>query len=248
MVYVYKYKTPDGVEHAGERAARDKEAVYAALRAEGVRAYKVEPKDRASLERRLRGRTVAALVFGAAALAAAATWFFFATPWSVPPPGSADVAEVSAPRVGERVPASPRRPVDFSALDLAVALTRPAERVLAGFAVPGDPPPEDVDAEAFRADLTGALASALVVEPSDSPEAVALKRVVTGLKEEAALYRRNGNSAREILELFLRRQEMECAYRAQLVGELPAADAPDFDVRKKALNARLGALGFRLEP
>lgn len=248
MVYVYKYKTPDGVEHAGERNARDKEAVYAALRAEGVRAYKVEPKDRASLERRLRGRTVAALVLGAAALAAGATWFFFVQPWSMPPPRSADASETAAPRVGERASASPRHPVDLAALDLAAVLPRPAERVLAGFAVPGDPPPEHVDAEAFRADLTGALASALLVEPADSPAAVALKRVVTGLKEEAALYRRNGNSAREILELFLRRQEMECSYRAQLVDELPSVGAPDFAVRKEALNARLGALGFRLEP
>jgi len=248
VVYVYKYKTSDGVEHVGERNARDKEAVYAALRSEGIRAYKVEPKEQASLERRLRGRTVTALVLGAAALAAGTTWFFLAAPRSVPSPRSVDMSEVATPRVGERVPAAPRHPLDVAGLDLEVVLTHPAERVLAAFAVPGDPPPEGVDAEMFRADLASALASELMVSSADSPAAVALKRVVAGLKEEAALYRRNGNSAREILELFLRRQEMECAYRAQLVGELPAVDAADYAVRKEALNARLGALGFRLEP
>lgn len=76
MKYTYAYKTSDGTRHEATIVAESREAVFAALRAKGIKAIKVVAADGSKANGEIRGvrkRVVAASVFGAVILAVVGT-------------------------------------------------------------------------------------------------------------------------------------------------------------------------------
>lgn len=92
------------------------------------------------------------------------------------------------------------------------------EVYLSNFAQPDAPCPaldREETLEILEDDLVDALEDDIYVYPSDAKEVADLKRVVAGLKEEAATLLNAGRSLDEVREWFENRQEMEYAYRTQ---------------------------------
>ena len=72
MKFTYAYKTSDGVRHEAAMDAESREAVFAALRQQGIKAIKVVAADGSKANGEIRGvrkRVLAASVVGAALLA-----------------------------------------------------------------------------------------------------------------------------------------------------------------------------------
>ena len=76
MKFTYAYKTSDGVRHEAAMDAESREAVFAALRQQGIKAIKVVAADGSKANGEIRGirkRVLAAAVFGAVVLAVVGT-------------------------------------------------------------------------------------------------------------------------------------------------------------------------------
>ena len=76
MKFTYAYKTSDGVRHEAAMDAESREAVFAALRQQGIKAIKVVAADGSKANGEIRGirkRVLAAAVVGAAVLAVVGT-------------------------------------------------------------------------------------------------------------------------------------------------------------------------------
>ena len=76
MKFTYAYKTSDGVRHEAAMDAESREAVFAALRQQGIKAIKVVAADGSKANGEIRGirkRVLAAAVVGAAVLAVIGT-------------------------------------------------------------------------------------------------------------------------------------------------------------------------------
>ena len=78
MKYTYAYKTSDGARHEAAMEAESRDAVFAALRAKGVRPIKVVAADGSKANgevRGIRGRVVAVLVVLAAVVVGGVAYF-----------------------------------------------------------------------------------------------------------------------------------------------------------------------------
>ena len=78
MKFTYAYKTSDGVRHEAAMDAESREAVFAALRQQGIKAIKVVAADGSKANGEIRGirkRVLAASVIATALLAGIAVYF-----------------------------------------------------------------------------------------------------------------------------------------------------------------------------
>ena len=83
MKYTYAYKTSDGTRHEASMNAESREAVFAALREQGIKAIKVVAADGSKANGEIRGirkRVLAASVIVAALVAGLAVYFALRTP------------------------------------------------------------------------------------------------------------------------------------------------------------------------
>lgn len=260
MKYEYAYKTSDGARHVEEMDAPSREAVFAALRARGIKAIKVVAKEggKANGEVRVIGvrkRVVTALV-AAAALAAIALTVFVQRE-TAPEGGGAGpaaVLRVARPLPRQMIPGDRERLMAAPTNLFAHAL----ERALSKFAEPGrvlhgDPFAAEADLTATLTNETALLAvldAPLYVSESAFTEHVDLARITAGLKREMGDYVRGGGSARDYVRELLRRQQLEYDTRdkaARRLQELLAGKGADtaaaYDFWLKA-NARLQAMGI----
>lgn len=211
--FEYEWQGTDRVRKRGEIEAPDREAAFAALRAQGIRAIRVEPKGWA------RGKgykgvpmwAVVAIALGAALAAAVAVWT-----------GSRGQVEERAVKPRRIANAAPRRylPDVWPLLSKTNFFTHASENMLARFAMPGtDPGSRLRDTEAIIADFYDALDSDIELFPDDPPGVAALKRIVAGMKDEADIYLRTGMGIADYLAVLRQRQKMEMEYRRTILRE-----------------------------
>jgi len=240
MKYTYAYKTSDGKRHEATMDAASREEVFSTLRARGIKAIKVvagdgskangESAGHAADVKSRRRRRISAVV--------TATVVVFA----------AVVSGMLSYRAGmtrRGVEASPRHwigPVD-------VEFAHVGERVLSMFARPGADVVEamlPVIDDAFLADFREALDRPVMADDGDGEDAVELKRMVAGLKQEAKTLLRGGNDVGGVISFFVQRQKMERALRRQIVEGVEAAPAAERAKRVREVGEMLATLG--LEP
>ena len=251
MRYTYAYKTSDGARHEASMDAESREAVFAALRARGIRPIKVVAADGSKANGEVRGvrkRAVAALVVLAAAVAGA-------------------VAYLQGTRTGavRAANASPRHQIygdpavmeGFERGDFAAVLPREGDRMLAWFAQPGRAMcPRGVDRRSPAGDGVSAFASYareelaperdLPVSEDEPREVRELKQIVNGMRQEMREYLANGNGTpRSYLRRLNERtdEEMQICERTQ--RELESVESPEEWERR---NDALRRMGLRTVP
>lgn len=251
--FVYYYKTPDNVRHSGEIDAKDRDAAFARLREQGIRAIKVEPKGwetgkgYAGVKRRVvAGVAAACVVFGIVL----AVVIQRVAPEAVAPVvptvgGAADrvLYSLATPLERQRIMGDRMRIENLPTNLFATA----SESYLARFAEPGRPLAAEAgktpDADAF----TACLKAPVRLASNDFTEHVDLKRIVTGMKREASAYLAGGGTVDGYFAELVKRQKMEIAYRdkaaVHLKELLDGEPATAYAYWLKA-NASLQAMGI----
>ena len=238
--FEYEWQGADKVRKRGEIDAPNREAAFAALRTQGIRAIRVEPKgwERGEGFRGMRKRTVAAIALGAVLASGTVTWYSLRATLASTNPARGDMSVHERPRSGptETSPsdgrriakAAPRRflPKVWPLLPVTNFFEHASENMLARFAMPGtDPGPMPLDDETIIADFFVALDSDIVISPDDPPDVAALKRIVAGLKDEADIYLRTGMGIADYLVVLRQRQKMEMEYRCTILRQHAPEDA-----------------------
>ena len=195
------YKTSDGTRHEESMDAASRDAVFAALRAKGIKAIKVVAADGSKANGEVRGiqkRVVAALVVLAAAVVGGVAYFQGTRT------GAALAANPAAVSPRHQIYGDPAIMEGFERGDFAAHLPRVGDQMLAVFAQPGKlmcakgANPRRIDEKsyaAFEAYVSNELAaeSDIVLDAADSREITELKQIVNGMREEMREYLANGN-------------------------------------------------------
>ncbi len=273
MKYEYAYKTSDGARHVEEMDAPSREAVFAALRARGIKAIKVVATEggKANGEVRVIGvrkRVATALVVVAALVAASLTVFVQreeaveapvavvtnTVTVTVASPAAALPTRLAAPLPRQAIPGDRRR-IENAPTNL---FAHACERILSKFAEPG----RGAGGVAFSAQdfptntvaLLELLNAPLYVGDSEFTEYVDLKRITAGIKHEMRAYIRGGGTAADYLRELVTRQELERSYREKAERRLQTLLA-DTTTTKQALydfwlkaNAQLQSMGIYALP
>ena len=239
MTYGYSYKTSDGVRHESTFVAKSNEAVFAALRAQGIKPMKVwEIHSPYYISKRTRLIIILAL-----ALAASIAYILVAP---------------SAPSTKHQAPSttSPRHQIygdpaiweNIERDNFASVFKSSGDRILALYAIPGRAVTDSLSLS--RAALLKALEDCkdkdVVIEKTDSAEAVELKRIVQGMKEELRWYVADGvGSVESYLNRLRERQDEEIRIYERTKNELE--NCTDNALREER-NAALRAMGLRTIP
>ena len=250
--WVYSWKTPDGLRHEGEMSAPDKDSVYSELRSRGIRAIKVTERIAPVVRRgfsglRKRDWTLAAVVV--LALVGAALWFLrdegpaeTQVPDRRPAGRRAIESQVVEVRLGDRVAtARPRHQFELPADHPTNLFKHVSEAYLARFARPGCAlGAAGAKAPAgFADDLRDAIEDPIVISADDPKPVAELKRVVVGIKDEAALSLGGGRSAEGFAEYLVERQRMEAAWRESMVRKFREGK-----VAREEANRQLSAMAL----
>ena len=228
MKFTYAYKTSDGVRHEAAMDAESREAVFAALRQQGIKAIKVVAADGSKANGEIRGirkRVLAAAVVGAAILAVI---------------GTVVVGRGVSPRRGAQGLST--LPVDFDSTvrrqvigDAAIiekgirtgwadVFELEGERFLASFAIPGVPAGQrSTSEEKLREALHSTPTPSTYTSGSDGLEARQIRAMVEGMKDEARRFVKAGGSIAQYGRLLVQRQEEEIAYYNRAKAEIEAA-------------------------
>lgn len=246
MKFTYQYKTSDGVRHTGVYAARSKTAVYDGLRAQGIKAFGVEPAPG------FLNRVAGAFGWRISIIFLLALAFF-----------AASVAyyreRTDAPAVEDAVFLSRmRRQIigDAAVIEAGIkngwrdVFPEEGERFLASFAVPGVP--AGVRATNV-AELEKSLGRVVSISSDDSMEAKQIKSMVEGMKDELRGYIAEGGSIAQYGERLVERQEQELSYYRRIKEEIEQAAKSGvseevLEAKWKASNAELRKMGIRLVP
>ena len=118
-------------------------------------------------------------------------------------------------------------------------LKRASERLLARFAMPGEPLPDNLPPvdETLAEDFYESLWEGIVIEPGDSTAIAELKGIVVKLKEEAEVYLRTGRGLTDYIGYLRQRQRMEVRYRQEIMRDYSGEEAAGM----------LRSMGFRPE-
>ena len=239
MTYGYSYKTSDGVRHESTFEAKSNEAVFAALRAQGIKPMKVwEIHSPYYISKRTRLIIILAL-----ALAASIAYILVAP---------------SAPSTKHQAPSttSPRHQIygdpaiweDIERDNFASVFKSSGDRILALYAIPGRAVTDSLGLSraALLKALEGCKNKDVVIEKTDSAEAVELKRIVQGMKEELRWYVADGvGSVESYLNRLRERQDEEIRIYERTKNELE--NCTDNALREER-NAALRAMGLRTIP
>ena len=233
-LWVYSWKSPDGVRHEDTIEAPTREAVFASLRSRGVKPIKVTQRIRPV--DRVFSYLSRAVVLAAVAAAAAAVAFIFARRTETGQKTTAVAVNPPDESVRLAMPL-PRRQIDLSGIDLDSTFAYRGEAYLCRYAAPGivrdGAAPEPPD------DLVASLGAPIAIGLGDTPAVIEIKRVVAGIKKDIALFLASGKSLASVAEWLELRQQMEADFRRQLIG------GRERDSRSKAdINAKLRAMGL----
>ena len=265
MKYTYAYKTSDGKRHEAAMDAVSREAVFEALRAQGIRAIKVVAADgsRANGAENDSKRTtaswraalVAAIVLIAAAIVVGVWWLI----------GGGGRGATALPSDETQSPggeakatffltAQTRRQVigDVAVIEKGIrtgwadVFEREGDRFFASFAIPGA---EAGQRNTSEEELRRALESVVDATPDDPLEIRQIKAMVEGMKDEARRYIAAGGTAVGYGQRLVERQESEIAIYGRVKSDLEAAHKtmePDaFEDYLEKRNDELRNLGIK---
>ena len=224
--------------------AESREAVFAALRAKGIKAIKVVAADGSKANGEIRGvrkRVLIASVLAAAVLAGVLVYglSFRATPDMTRSDGRVPAVSAAQPLPRQEIKGDRAR-IDGAA-EAVFALK--AERFLARFAEPGR---DGRRAEGFvsesewpsKAEFEAAFTNRITIAEDDFTEHIDLKRIVTGMKREMEMYLRLGGYVSGYIRELIRRQQTEIDIRAKFEKKCTT-----YDNWVKA-NAQLQSMGI----
>lgn len=261
--YTYAYKTSDGRRHEASIEADSREAVFVALRRQGIRPIKVVAEDgskangereegerkREKVWRGVRLAYLASLVLLAPLVLA--LFFFQENPgkwsslfsgvfWANPPASS-------SPR--HQIYGDPALMEELYERGFAGVFDDPAGRYMAYFAQPGILPDERLLAKLRPAVLAGdgSKAPPAAVESPLEPsrEILELKAIVAGMRQEMQDFLADGTSMVTYLNALSERQQEELGIYERIAAELEGEK--DESVREQK-NAALRALGLKTVP
>lgn len=251
MKYTYAYKTSDGVRHEASIDAESREAVFASLRAKGIKAIKVVAADGSKANGEIRGvrkRVLAMSVIGAALLAAAVSALVVGRGVRTAPRSSS--VEVS-------LDSTLRRQIigDAAVIEIGIktgwvdVFELEGERFLASFAIPGVKAGQRSTTEE---ELVKALGAPLAERETDSLEARQIRAMVEGMKLEAKKYIADGGNIIEYGKRLTERQDAEIAIYERTKSEIAAArksmKEDDLVSLWEKRNGQLRNLGIKLVP
>lgn len=238
MTYGYSYKTSDGIRHESTFEAKSNEAVFAALRAQGIKPMKVwEIHSPYYISKRTRLIIILAL-----ALAASLVYTIRLRHSAL----STQHSALTAPR--HQIYGDPATWEDIERDNFATVFPDVGDRILAAYAIPGRIPP--VSLNLSRQDLLKRMAECkdkdIAFDATDSNEATELKKIVQGMKEELRWYVADGvGSVESYLNRLRERQEEEIRIYERTKNELE--NCTDNALREER-NAALRAMGLRTIP
>lgn len=227
--------------------AESREAVFVALRKQGIKAIKVVAADGSKANGEIRGvrkRVLAASVVSAAILTGVLVYS------SIPDSQSSAAADF--------LTAQTRRQVvgDLAVIEKGIKegwasiFPEEGERFLASFAIPGVPAGQRNTTEA---EIRAALSRTVEVAPEDGIEARQIKAMVEGMKAEARRFVSKGGSIAAYGRKLVRRQEEEIAYYNRAKAEIEKAQKSNMPVAQlnelwEMRNESLRQMGVKLVP
>ena len=236
--------------------AESRDAVFAALRTQGIRPIKVVAVDGSKANGEVRGvrkRVTALAVLSALCLVLSAVVGMVVVGRGFQSrrgaPGGRALPSGSAPR--HQIYGDPVIVGAFERGDFGDALTNKADRMLAWFAQPGKLMcPKGVDprrmADAFAANWREVSDTSRQLSPEDSREVRELKEIVNGMHEEMRAYLANGNGTpKSYWRRLLERTQQEMRIYERTRRELEKE--PDEAVWEQK-NEALRRLGLRTIP
>ena len=260
MKYTYAYKTSDGKRHEAAMEAVSREAVFEALRAQGIKAIKVVAADgsKANGAESAGGRaSTRAALWGAAILAAVAVgvlWFVGSRGRSPAQGGGEAQSPGGEAKATFFLTAQTRRQVigDVAVIEKGIrtgwadVFEREGDRFFASFAIPGA---EAGQRNTSEEELRRALESAVEATPDDSLEIRQIKAMVEGMKEETRRYIAAGGTAVGYGQRLVERQEAEIAIYGRVKSDIEAAhkkmDSSAFEDYLEKRNDELRNLGIK---
>ena len=263
MKFTYAYKTSDGVRHEAAMDAESREAVFAALRAKGIKAIKVVAADGSKANGEIRGirkRVLAASVVGAAILAVVGTVAYFrASRTTIGSLGSTGTLGTVASQTFD---STTRRQVigDTAIIEKGIrtgwadVFEIEGERFLASFAIPGVPAGQrSTSEEKLREALHSTPTPSTYTSVSDGLEARQIRAMVEGMKDELRRYLAAGGTIAGYGKRLVERQEEEIAYYNRAKAEIEAAQKAKMPAAQlndlwEKRNESLRQMGVKLVP
>ena len=242
MKFTYEYRTSDNVRHTGVISASDREAAFAALKAQGIRPGSV--REAAGFFNKFIGKgkrwtAIAILAVLAATFAAVMTTT------------RRELKEAVATfdSTARRQPIGDTAIIEKGIKDgWASVFSDEGHRFLASFAIPGAPP-------AVRTTSEQALREAVAREAgsgkNEGIEERQIRAMVEGLKDEVRQCFADGWTFNEIRRALMRRQEQEIGYYQMAKNEIERArqdGKPEIEVVSlwEKRNENLRKMGIRL--
>ena len=223
MRYTYAYKTSDGVRHEATMNASSREEVFATLRKQGIKAFKVVAADGSKANGEIHGvrKRVVAVLVAFVALGVGIVAYLSGTRSS----GDLGDSATTAFAMGQD-----RRQVIGDAMIIEKGIrngwsdvfTLEGERFLASFAIPGVKAGQRNTSEK---EFAAALEHKCTVETSDSLEARQIKAMVEGMKNEARRYLAAGGTVVEYGKRLTERQDAEIAIYNRVKADIEKARA-----------------------
>ena len=228
--------------------AERREAVFAALRKQGIKAIKVVAADGSKANGEVRGvrkRVLAASVIGAAVLAGVVVYLLQSPIPNPQSPTDFLTAQTRRQVVGDVVVVEKGIKEGWASI-----FPEEGERFLASFAIPGVPAGQRNTTEA---EISAALSRKVEAKPEDGIEARQIKAMVEGMKDELRRYLAKGGKIAGYGRRIVRRQEEEIAYYNRAKAEIenaqkskmPAAQLNDLWEKR---NESLRQMGVKLVP
>lgn len=238
MKFGYSYKTSDGIRHESTFEAKSNEAVFAALRAQGIKPMKVwEIHSPYYVSKRTR------LIIVLAIISAASVFYALRARHEVQ---ELRLGSNTAPR--HQIYGDPAIWEDIERDNFATVFPEVGDRILAGYAIPGRiaPAMQRISRQEQMKRLSESKDKDIAFSSDDSAEATELKRIVQGMKEELRWYVADGEGTVETYLLRLReRQDAEIRIYERTKHELE--NCTDNALREER-NAALRAMGLRTIP
>ena len=247
MKYTYAYKDSEGKRHEAAMEAESRDAVFAALRARGIRPIKVVAADGSKANGEVRGirRRVAVVIVLIAAVVVGAVAYFVGVR-----SGDSGAAPLFEPTQTRRQVIGDMAVVDKGILTgWSEVFPEEGERFFASFAIPGV---KAGQRNTTVEELNAALGRKVAVSPDDGMEARQIKSMVEGMKAEARAYIAAGGTIVEYGKRLTERQDAEIAIYERAKTDFEAAKKTKSDddlvAYWESLNDQLRNLGIMLLP
>ena len=243
MKYKYIYKTKDGVRTEATIEAASRNAVFAALRKQGIRPIKVLAAD-GSLDNGavngVRKRVVLCFVLGALCLGGVVAFVVGRGSMTPPEPG---VPIAAKPLTRQFINGDRERLAELSTNCFKTA----AEAFLARYAEPGKPVVASQAEWPTRAEIDAVLKTPITYTDDEPTEVVYLKRITEGIKRELAYYLQHGGYLSGYYKELAERQRTEAEKRETALKKLEAIKV-EKDAYAYWLKANAHLESFGIEP